>query len=218
MCNNPEVDLEPEDEGDAVDVVEDDRVGPVQIPRTPVEDEDDEVGFMQREQVDRHDRWRKMLTACKGRLTAQTDDRKRSHVHQLRARLFHIIDPNHWTGEQDQFFALLQVMEVAETVQTLGSYAGARSFFISCRMGPGPEMSQQMMEEEIAQHPRDEDEWRKQQERENELRQQEAELAEAEENMLQGWATLYSLSRAARHISRLEPRTGGCSKYRTRAT
>ena len=62
---------------------------------------------MQRDQVDKMDRWHRLLHALQRELTQQSKDRRRSHLMQLRARIFHVTIPGAWTQLQDQLYALV---------------------------------------------------------------------------------------------------------------
>ncbi|CAE7787021.1 PDR6 [Symbiodinium sp. CCMP2592] len=68
-------------------------------------------------ELDKLDRWHRLLTTLQKELAGQSKSRRRSHVHQLRARLYHIVNTDAWTAEEDQFFALLIGMSESETTQ-----------------------------------------------------------------------------------------------------
>ena len=70
-------------------------------------EETDEAWLMQRDQVDKMDRWHRLLHALQRELTQQSKDRRRSHLMQLRARIFHVTIPGAWTQLQDQLYALV---------------------------------------------------------------------------------------------------------------
>ena len=57
------------------------------------------------EQV-REDRWYRIVTKLQRELAIQSKNRRCCHIHQLRARLFKVVDTSSWTAQEDQLYAV----------------------------------------------------------------------------------------------------------------
>ncbi|CAE7247175.1 unnamed protein product, partial [Symbiodinium sp. CCMP2456] len=184
-----------------------DETGLMQLGK-PVQTEDaDEVNLMQREMANRAERWSRALIRLQKELISQTPAKQRSHVHQLRARLFNRVDVNNWSEEEDQLFALLTAMDLERPVhpveqdeEWLQAWGQELEAFLpgmatAIHMGPGPisvEGHRGLTEEEINAMARDEEEVRREAEMEARARQKEREMIEDEEiRMLQRQAALF---------------------------
>ena len=94
-----------EDSGDEVEVEVHDEGGFMQL--WWESEETDETWLTQRDRVDKMDRWHRLLHALQKELTQQSKEMRRSHLMQLRARIFHVTIPGAWTPLQDQLYALV---------------------------------------------------------------------------------------------------------------
>ena len=94
-----------EDSGDEVEVEVHDEGGFMQL--WWESEETDETWLMQRDRVDKMDRWHRLLHALQKELTQQSKEMRRSHLMQLRARIFHVTIPGAWMPLQDQLYALV---------------------------------------------------------------------------------------------------------------
>ncbi|CAE6954820.1 NLRC3, partial [Symbiodinium sp. CCMP2456] len=104
----PPRDLEADDETVEVEV---DDTGLLRISLAHLfqkEDTDDGVVMVQtRVEQDRLGRWHRLLMTLQRQMVSQPKPVRLSHINHLRARLLHIVNPQQWTEEQDQFNALL---------------------------------------------------------------------------------------------------------------
>ena len=167
---------------------------------------------MQRDQVDKMDRWHRLLHALQRELTQQSRDRRRSHLMQLRARIFHVTIPGAWTQLQDQLYALVLGMmdedrthPVAQDDKWMEEWSGQLADFV-----PGLQEQVtlvpplrgavtiedtppgQMGDEEIQAHLDDEATYQKAKDMEEAHMQAEMERLQAEEDeMLKRQAALY---------------------------
>ena len=94
-----------EDSGEEVEVEVHDEGGLLQL--WWESGDKDETWLMQRDMVDRMDRWHRLLHALQRELTQQSKEMRRSHLMQLRARIFRVAVPGAWTPLQDQLYALV---------------------------------------------------------------------------------------------------------------
>ena len=71
-----------------------DETGLMQLGKLVQTEDSDEANLMQREMANRAERWSRALIRLQKELVSQTPAKQRSHVHQLRARLFNRVDVN----------------------------------------------------------------------------------------------------------------------------
>ena len=169
----------------------------------------DETWLMQRDMVDRMDRWHRLLHALQRELTQQSKEMRRSHLMQLRARIFRVAVPGAWTPLQDQLYALVLGMmdedrthPIAQDDQWMEEWGKWLSEFVLGLQEPvnlvpplrGTIMlddtpTDQMGEAEIQAHLEEEANYKK--EKDAEEAHMQAEMERLEDEMLKRQAALY---------------------------
>ena len=203
MAFGGEIDL---GEGGEVEVeVDEDDTAHMQL--SLVKAEEEVTWLMQRDAVNKQDRWYRLLHRLQKELAEQDKEVKRSHLVQLRARIFHVVDPTSWTAMQEDLYALvLGMMDASHTHPPYVDEAWMDSWgqqlhdFIpgmnTAVRVVGPVMvdtpPEPMNEEEIQQHLADEDMEKKRRVAEEEQHQDAMARWQAEEDeMLRRQAALY---------------------------